>query len=192
MTKAIAPKKPSLIDIASEKLAIEKLLEDNGGDLDQEFNGKPLAEWLETYDIAERDKLDRICYVVAAFEADAALCAAQAKPFKDEAKRLSERVKQKERRADRLKESILVVLKMHGVQKVEAPLHTVWRQGNGGEIPVIPIGEVDPKDLPERFRKTETVYSMDKEAVRKALLAEDPEAQKYAILGEVGEHLRIK
>ncbi len=108
-----------------------------------------------------------------------------------EAKRLSEKARIDEAKADRLAQRMKEVMQTFEVLKVETPRFTVAVRKNGGQIPVSLRPGIKPEQLPDCFRKIE--YSPDMEAIRNALkvATEESEIQKFAVTGERGTHVSI-
>jgi hypothetical protein len=88
-----------------------------------------------------------------------------------------------------LSERLRLHLQNQNVKKLKTRRFNITVATNGGKQP-FGIDVEHPKDLPERFRKV--IYEPDKTAIREALEANEPEAEKIAYWRERGTHLRIK
>lgn len=172
----------SLYQLNENLAALEQLLEEAGGDITEGTQGESLEKWMEEYEWQMRDKVDGYGGFIANMTAD--IEAIQA-----ETKRLSDRARVFVNRIERLKAMAKLAMEMRGVRKLEGQKFTISIQKNGGKDPIELLVE-DPTKYPDQFVKI--VRNPDKEALRVALEEEDPEAAKFARLGERGESVRIR
>lgn len=165
----------TLYELKEEYLKILQLIEDP--DADPEL----IAGTLECIDYDIEDKLDGYAAVLSELNSDMEKIAA-------EIKRLTERKKQIEKRADAMKERIKEAMIAIGKKKIVTPLHAFSVCKNGGKAPLILKEGIEAGDVwPEHVK---TTYDIDKEAIRKYL--EGGGECSYARLGERKESLRIK
>jgi len=106
-----------------------------------------------------------------------------------EISRLKELADREEGRTDKLRASLMALMKRAELGKLKGKLVNVTIANNGGKLPVEFAG--DPTALPEHFRKTTIVTTLDYDAVINAntLGMDLPEGVKVL---ERGQHLRIK
>lgn len=186
----------SLYQLTEDLVALDKLLADLGGDVSEGTEGQTLEQWAAEFDWKMRSKVDGYGGLYTNMKADAAELAA-------EMKRLGDRKRALENRAARLLALAKFSMERLGVRKLEGVKFTIALQKNGGVEPLEVL--VEAKALPEPFRKEETVYSADAEALRAALekrraaLAKDPpeadphpELAGVAQLLERGESVRVR
>ena len=174
-------KTPALYDLDQQFAELDALLEASGGDLDAEKGGKSLAEWVEQNQIATAAKVDSYAFVIERILGDAVVC--------DEMiARLKNRRDSMIAKADRLKAALQQSMDLRKIVKIDAPAHTIWRQKNGGKVPMEIL--VPEDQIPNEYKKA--VLVVDKERIRKLLEIGDKETEKIAKLGEVGTSLRIR
>lgn len=166
--------KESLFEIGQHFYALESLLIDNEGEIDDVID-----EWLEEYIVKESEKLDAYCYLIQKYEEIA-----------DEAKRLAERSASYRNKVNSLKDRLKWYLEVRGKQKVETSRFTITVCGNGGLQPVRLQEGINPDDLPVQF--TRIVTEADINQLREALLEGDEQAHLFAAIEPRGTHLRIK
>lgn len=191
----------SLYALSDEFVRLDKDIEAVGGDVSEGTEGAALADRLAwVYDLI-RSKVDNVVRYVRCLEM-------HANGVAEERKRLQEMERWDKNKIDRLKALSMEVMEKMGpdVRELKGELFKIARQKNGGETP-IKLLEEDVSHWPERF--TKWVPSIDMDAVRKALLDErsaidaavaagtpppprDPELEKLAVFGEVGQHIRFK
>lgn len=177
-------KKMALFDLDQQFHEIDILLESAGGDLEATANGKSLAEWLEKNEIATAQKIDGYCAVIEKILGDAQVCDQMMK-------RLKERKASMENKAERLKDALFQSMELRKILKVEAPMHTVWIQKNGGKPPV--VIEKTLEEMPEKYRKTIPEHQeIDTEKLKADAIAGVKEALEICKVGEIGKSLRIK
>lgn len=163
-----------LYQIVDELTEIEAILEERGGELDDEIEAR--------LDAIEAD-FERKCERLCGWRAN---LAASAKAYQEEADRLASRAKTLTRSADSVKRYLFAQLERSGRQKLEAGTWRLSVQRNSQ--PSVTVS-VDPAALPERFRRI-TV-----EADRRALLNAWKDGTgpiPEGVVIEVGHHLRIR
>ena len=166
--------KESLFSIGEHFYALESLLIDNEGEIDETID-----QWLEEYHAKEEHKLDAYCYIIQKFEEIAA-----------EAKRLSERSSSYTRKAKDLKDRLKYYLEKRGKDRIETQRFTIRVCQNGGKLPIDLHEDVTAERLPDPFVR---IYrEPDLNALRESLLAGNQEAMRFAKLLPRGTHLRIK
>lgn len=167
-------KKESLFAIGEHFYALESLLIENEGEIDEHID-----QWLEEYEAKESDKIDAYCYIIQKFEDIAA-----------EAKRLAERSMTYSKKARSLKERLKFYLENRGKDKLETNRFTLRICGNGGLLPVQLNEGIEPEELPDQFVRIyrEADYSTLREAIEKG----DKVALQFAKVLPRGTHLRIK
>lgn len=166
--------KESLFSIGEHFYALESLIIDNEGEIDETID-----QWLEEYQAKEEHKLDAYCYIIQKFEEIAV-----------EAKRLAERSSSYNKKATELKDRLKCYLEKRGRDKVETQRFTIRVCGNGGKLPIHLYEDVRADLLPDPFVR---IYrDPDLNALRDAILNGDQEAMRFAKLLPRGTHLRIK
>jgi hypothetical protein len=147
---------------------------------DGELTG-PLEQALEQASGTLHDKHDAIRAVMNELRG-------RADRRKAEADRIAELARRAMAHHDRLRDWLMVGMKAAGLQRIETDQFVTSIVRNGGKAKVIFDG--DPVDLPEAFRRVETTYSIDGDAVRMAAAAgqELPAGVKV----ERGERLNLK
>lgn len=177
-------KSVALYDLDAQFKEIDALLESSGGDLEATANGKALGEWLEKNEIATAHKIDGYCAVIEKILGDAQVCDQMMK-------RLKERKTSMENKAERLKDALFQSMELRKILKVEAPMHTVWIQKNGGKPPV--VIEKTLEEMPSQYRKTVPAHEeINTEKLKADAIAGVPEALEICKVGEIGKSLRIK
>lgn len=172
----------SLFKIGDDLLALDDLLEEQGGDLTMPEAEQAVDQWLSELQTDLHGKLDRYARYIADLEA-------RADAKRAEVERLQERVHIEENRAKWLKGRLLEFFRTHGLTKVETPLHRFSVARNGGKL--YPVLRVAPAELPERFRFEFVTYKANTDDLRDALECGDPEAQAVAEMPQRGFHLRV-
>lgn len=166
--------KESLFQIGEHFYALESLLIDNEGEIDDIID-----EWLEEYIAKESEKMDAYCYLIQKFQEIA-----------EEAKRLAERSSTYYKKGKSMKDRLKLYLERRGRDKVETNKFTITVCQNGGKQPIKVFDEVNPEKLPEQFVRVYREPDLDE--IRNGLLEDDKEAVKIATLLPRGTHLRIK
>jgi hypothetical protein len=114
----------------------------------------------------------------------------RAKARRIESRELADAAASEERRAERVKRFILMCMERIGERQLVGMTWTLAVQRNGGARPVEVFG--DPEQLPARFVTTTVTVTPNKDALRKALEQNDPDAQAFAELKDRGVSLRIR
>lgn len=164
-----------LYDIVDALTDIEAILEERGGELDDEIEAR-----LDAIESDLSTKVERVCQWRSNI-------VASAKAYQDEADRLSKRAKTLTRTADSLKRYLHAELERCGRQKLEAG---TWRlRIHRNSQPSVRL-KVSPAELPEAYRRVS--IDADRAALLKAWNEGTPgdEIEQY-IAVQVGNHLRI-
>lgn len=172
--------KQTLLDITEDMAAIDELLAESGGEITQETEGT-LDAWFAELDTNLTGKVDNYCALITEIEARAAV-------RKAEADRLYERAKVDENAAKALRERLRFVWELRELGKVQTSRYTVSLAKNGGKAPL--DVRVGAEDLPAWAVKTETVVTVDKDAIRARLDA--GEQLDFASLMQRGNRISIK
>jgi len=170
----------SLREITEDILALETLLWEMGGDVTDMEADDAIARWLEENQDSLETKLDGYATLITQMQ-DLAVAR------RDEAKRLTDLARTGENGAKRLKDRLAWFFQEMGIVKVEAKLHRIWLQRNGGKTPV---DIADERLIPDQYKRQVTTTEIDTDKVRK-----DLEAGKKvpgATLLEKGFHIRVK
>ena len=114
----------------------------------------------------------------------------RAKARRIESRALAEAAESEERRAERVKRFLLMCMERIGERQLVGQTWTLAVQKNGGARPVEVFG--DPEQLPAQFVTTTVTVTPNKDALRKALEQNDPDAQAFAVLKDRGVSLRIR
>lgn len=180
----MSDKKLALYDLDAQFKDLDALLETSGGDLDQEKDGKTLAEWLEKNEIATKEKVDSYCFIIDRYYGDAAVC-------KQMIGLLKAREQAHIKKAERLEALLKQSMELRKVEKIPAPMHTVWIQKNGGKPSV--VIEKTLEEMPPQYRKVVPEHEeIDTEKLKADAIAGNEDALKLCKVGEVGTSLRIK
>lgn len=172
----------SLYELTQDLVALDKLLEETGGDVSEGSGGATLEQWLKTYEWQLGEKIDAYGRLAKNWEADVVA-------IKEEAGRLAARAAVVSNKIRRLKEMAKFAMETRGVRKLEGTMFTIAIQKNGGKPPMVMIVE-DIAKIPDKFVKR--TPSVDGEALRAALEAKDPDAEKVARIDKPGESVRIR
>ena len=166
--------KESLFSIGEHFYALETLLIENEGEIDETID-----RWLQEYEAKEEDKVDAYCYLIQKFEDIAA-----------EAKRLADRSSGYQKKAKTLKDRLKLYLQHRGKDKLETGRFTVTVNFNGGVLPIILNDGITVDSLPDEFVK---IYKEpDMSSLRESILAGNDQAQMFGKILPRGTHLRIK
>ena len=166
--------KESLFSIGEPFYALETLLIENEGEIDQTID-----RWLQEYEAKEEDKVDAYCYLIQKFEEIAA-----------EAKRLADRSSGYQKKSKTLKDRLKFYLQHRGKDKLETGRFTVTVNFNGGMMPVILNEGITVDSLPDEFVK---IYKEpDMFSLRESILAGNDQALMFGKILPRGTHLRIK
>lgn len=161
-----------LYSIIDELAEIEAVLEERGGDLDDEIEAR-----LDAIESDFEAKIERLCGWRANL-------LGTAKAYQDEADRMSKRARTLTRTADSLKRYLHAQLYRAGRTKLEAGTWRLRVQSNSQPSVIVSVA---PETLPEEY----TVVRVD--ANRRALLdaAERGETLPAGVVVTRGSHLRI-
>lgn len=165
----------NIYELTSEYINLLALAEDPDTDLDE------LLYAMESISGEIEDKADGYASVISRINSDIDFISA-------EIKRLQERKKTFEARADRIKNTLMESMNAIGKKKIQTATHTFTVAKNGGKIPVVISPFFKADDVPVEYRNVK--YDFNKDAIREAL--ESGEELDFAVLGERGESLRIK
>ena len=171
---AKTPTKESLFSIGEHFYALENIIIENEGEIDEHID-----RWLEEYQAKEEDKVDAYCYLIQKFEEVAA-----------EAKRLADRSSGYQKKAKTLKERLKLYLQNRGKEKLETQRFTVTVNFNGGMLPVILNEGITPENLPDEFVKI--FREPDMSSLRESILEGNDQALRFGRILPRGTHLRIK
>ena len=166
--------KESLFSIGEHFYALESLLIENEGEIDE-----TLDHWLDEYQAKEEEKVDAYCYLIQKFEEIAA-----------EAKRLADRSSGYNKKAKTLKDRLKHYLENRGRDKLETQRFTIKVSQNGGQLPIILNEGITLDTLPDAFVKK--YEEPDMSALRDAILGGNQQALRFARILPRGTHLRIK
>lgn len=170
----------TLLDITDEAAALDALLAEAGGEITPETEAI-IDGWFAEVETNLYGKVDNYCRLISEIEARAEI-------RKAEAKRMADRARVDENAADALRERLRFVWEARRLGKVHTSRYTVSLAKNGGKAPLdIRCGV---EDLPAWAVKTETVSTVNKDAIRERLDA--GEALDFASLMDRGTRISIK
>ena len=172
--------KQTLLDITEDMAAIDELLAESGGEITPETEGT-LDAWFAELDTNLTGKVDNYCALITEIECRAAV-------RKAEADRLYDRAKIDENAAKALRERLRFVWELRSMGKLQTSRYTVSLAKNGGKAPL--DVRVGAEELPAWAVKTETVVTVDKDAIRSRL--EAGEELDFASLMQRGNRIAIK
>ena len=172
--------KQTLLDITEDMAAIDELLAESGGEITPETEGT-LDAWFAELDTNFTGKVDNYCALITEIESRAAV-------RKAEADRLYDRAKIDENASKALRERLRFVWELRAMGKVQTSRYTVALAKNGGKAAL--DVRVGAEDLPAWAVKTETVVTVDKDAIRARLDA--GEQLDFASLMQRGNRISIK
>lgn len=172
----------SLYELTEDLVALNRLLEELGGDVTDGTQGQTLERWAEEFDWKLRDKVDGYATIIRNIEGDALL-------LEEEITRLQNRKRVLDNRVARLKALAKYSMERLGTRKMEGLKFTLALQKAGGQDPLELLVE-DVEQFPSRFLRIRK--EADKDALRKALVEKDPEAARLARLGERGDYVRVR
>lgn len=168
----------TLIQVSADLQAFLDLLDETGGEMTKESN-QILEAWFAEVNDAFAAKADGYCGVIRELELRIAA-------RREEAERLTKRVKTDENTVRHLKSRLKEFMDHHRIKKAETRRYTVSVQANGGLLPLdisIPATE-----LPTAFQLVKV--EADTEAIRAALGR--GEKIDGVVQIERGTHLRIR
>ena len=166
--------KLSLFDIGEHFYALESLIIDNEGEIDDTID-----HWLKEYKAQEEDKVDAYCYLINKYQ-----------DIADEADRLAQRAKKYHQTVTELKNRLKYYMEASGKEKIETARFTLKVTANGGSLPVALKEGITVEELPDAFVRM--VKEADLSSLRHALLTGNANAYPFAHFLPRGTHLRIK
>lgn len=177
---ATETRKPSLLDISDDLLALESLLAevaDNGGDITEAES--TLEKWFAEIEADRDTKVDNYAALIRELELRADM-------RDEEVRRLTARRNIDRANASRLKARLQMFFEEHNLSKLETRRFKVSLVNNGGKIPV--VVECSPSALPPSLQRV--TIDADKDAIREAI--EKGDTIDGCRLGERGRSIRIK
>lgn len=135
-----------------------------------------LVDWLEATEVEIDQKIEAWAVVIEEKEAFVT-------KRKERNRILYEAIQVEERQIDSMKKKVVEVMKLVGKPKIKTDLFTISIANNGGAMPVKVTGDV-PKDY--QF----AIWKNDTDKIREVL--QSGQELPFAVLGERGQHLRIK
>lgn len=169
---------PTLLNITDDMLALDAILEEVGGDVSG--HEETVASWIDELTANLGRKAEGYAALIVELNNRAEFRRA-------EAKRLVDRAKIDERKADWLKQTLMNAMRMRGESVIETERFRLSVQRNGGKQPMELIG-----DVPTAWCNVEVVQTPDKDRIREALENCVPEVSEFAQLLERGERLVIR
>lgn len=142
-----------LYQLADEFIAIAKAL------ADQEMPEEVIADTLEGASGELEQKAWNIAALILQFDAEATM-------IKEAEQRMSARRKSLEKRVDWLREYLLVNLLRTGIAEISSPEFVVRVRDNPPRVVLD-----DEEAIPKAFKQKETIISIRKDEIRRALLA---------------------
>jgi hypothetical protein len=173
-TTITSDEKLTLFEIGEHFYALESLIIDNEGEIDDTID-----QWLTEYQAKEHDKLDAYCYLINKYQ-----------DIAEEAERLAQRAKRYSNTVQQLKSRLKYYLEAKGTDKVETSRFTLKVVSNGGSIPIVLNEGVTADDLPDNFVRI--IKEADLTKLRESMLRGDANVYRYASFLKRGTHLRIK
>jgi len=170
--------KRTLLDISDDMQALDDLLQEIGGDLSDPAVEAAVDAFFNELSTDMGNKVDNYAALIT-------MIRGRAKIRKDEARRLTDRVRVDERAADALADRLKYVFEKRGIQKMETARFRVSVANNGGLAPLLID---DGAEIPEAYQRV--VREPDKTALRDAL--EKGVELDGVRLGQRGTSLRIK
>jgi hypothetical protein len=135
------------------------------------------------------NKVDSITAIISTKEAEI-------KYIDDRIKHFQALKKSKERYLTNFKNHIKSMIERRAEKKIEGNVSSLAIANNGGNPPIWVNEDKDPSEYPDEFIKTKTVYSLNKDALRQALLVDkeikDDDGKILAYLLPRGKRLVIK
>jgi len=171
----------TLYDIGSDMQALEALLLENDGDISDVSVSIAVEAWERELETDLTGKVDAYVRLIADIEAraDARLV---------ESNRIADLVKADTKAADALRERLRFIFETKGFKPVQTDHFKVSLVNNGGKAPLhIRVGM---DELPSWAVKSETILSVNKDAIRAALT--DGKEVSFASIGERGNRISIK
>lgn len=176
----------TLYDITSDLLAMEDLLIEVGGVIEDDATAKVVDDWLDGLNDDLVGKADNYAALIRTIEARAA-------QRREEARRMTERARVDENAARALKDRLRDAMMAMAVPKIEGPRFTVAVQKNGGKPALVFADDADVRTAPDWAKQTVTTIEWNKDAVRERIeTADSPDAVPFAHLAHPGYGLRIR
>ncbi len=172
----------NLYEITQELLELEALLDESGGEVDDEM----LDRYLNSTEQAE-EKADNYAALIRHIEGRMQL-------RKAEVTRMQALYKSDQKSVTRLKERLLEFMQRTNHTKLETRRFRLTAARAGGKLPIIWHTQT-PEAFPEPYREEVTEVKLLKDAVRSALERGEPLEGPDGPLAELGERkisLRIK
>lgn len=173
---------PSLFEIGEDLRALDALIEERGGEITGPDVWEAWEAWLNELAVNEAAKLDGCVNIIRQWEMEASAARAEADQYLAKARTRDNRIAW-------MKSNLKLHLESTGRKKVEtATKRAISIQANGGNAPIVLVPELDPSKIPDELaivRRTP-----DLEAIRKHLA--EGGVLDFAVIGERGNHLRIK
>lgn len=166
----------TLYTISADLAAIEAILDEAEGDITG--HEEIIEKWLEEAEGARDEKLDRYASLIRE-------CESRAEARRAEAKRLTERARVDESKAEGLKRTLKWFFEAHELKRVETPRFKLTLAKNGGRAGVELLAP--PDDLPAEFVRIKREADVD--AIRAEL--EAGKFLPFATLKERGHSIRI-
>lgn len=167
-----------LYDIAADYRRLQDMLD--SAETPEEMR-QTLIDTLESVSGDFEEKAENMAALIAEYKATFEGC-------KAEIARLTGKAARAENAIESIKRYLKAEMEFTGQRKLQAGTWQISIAKNGGKAPIVWDDDIEPEELPERFRSIS--YKIDTAAVRDAL--EAGEALDFARLGERGESLRIK
>lgn len=160
----------TLYDLTEDLLALQEMAE-------TDTDTQVLMDTMEAVEGAYEDKLDGYAAVIRTLEAEA-------KAYKEEAQRMTDKARVIVNNIDRMKKAMFESMLQTGIRKVKGQRFTISVQKNGGKAPYIPTFD-DVTALPDDLTEKKPNLTALRE------LAESGDTS-YGYIGERGESIRIK
>lgn len=179
---AVVARRQTLWEIDANLIALDELLEENGGEITDPKCEAIIDEWFAELKGDLNNKVDGYVGFITELTA-------RAEVRKAEADRLAFRAKVDNNLKTNLKERLKFFLESRNTKKLETKRYKVTVAGNGGKLPmqISPKVIEHPETLPAVYQRIQ--ISPNTDAIRADLEAGKP--IDFASLGERGTHLRI-
>lgn len=174
-------KKQTLFDISDDIMALDELIWENDGDLDNPEVAKVLDKF-------EAEIMNNLEAKVDNYSAYIKTLMHRAQARSDESERLADRAKTDENAAKNLAERLKYVLIKLNIPKVDTPRYSIAICKNGGKLPL--NVDIAPEKLPEEYRTETTTVKANNDSIRAAL--ESGQKVPGCSFGERGVSLRIR
>lgn len=171
----------SLFAISDDLLALDDLIHENQGNLDDPAVAAALEAFEEEIVTNMESKVDNYAAFIRSLVSRADI-------RKEEANRLADRAKIDKNAAKRLAERLKYVFELHNVERMDTPRFRLGIVNNGGAVPL--FIDCDYDELPPEYQVAETVITPNLDAIRQALAAGTP--VPGCRLGERGRRLAIR